>query len=161
MATMKHVFIIVFLFLIPTRAKADSFGNFTYQNGAFTTLTVSAQDYPVGIDNAGDVLMGEGNGTVIVNGNTVTSLNIPGEITVLPLAISPNGTVLGRAINFTSTYFTQTQGTVTLYPNAPGFLNGVKITASLSARRLMARKTLFMTQRRVLSPTLVMVTRPS
>jgi hypothetical protein len=125
MATMKHVFIIAFLLLIPTFAKADSFGNFTYQNGAFTTLSVPAQDYPVGIDNAGDVLMGEGNGTVIVNGNTVTSLNIPGEITVLPLAISPNGTVLGRAINVTSTYFSQTQGTLTLYPNAPGFLNGV------------------------------------
>jgi hypothetical protein len=125
MATMKHGFIIAFLFLIPKLAKADSFGNFTYQNGAFTTLSVPAQDYPVGIDNAGDVLMGEGNGTIIVNGNTVTSLNIPGEITVLPLAISPNGTVLGRAINFTSTYFSETQGTVTFYPSAPGFLNGV------------------------------------
>ena len=126
MGTMKRVFILAFLFLIPALAKADSFGNFTYQNGAFTTLiSVPAQDNPVGIDNAGDVLMAEGNGTVIVNGNTVTSLNIPGEITVLPLAISPNGTVLGRAINFTSTYFSQTQGTVTFYPNAPGFLNGV------------------------------------
>ena len=123
---LKRLALIVAMLFLPVLAKGDSFGNFIFQNGQFFTINnVPSTDTPVGIDNAGDVLMAENNGTVIVNGNAVASLNIPGEITVLPLAISPDGTVLGRAINFTSTYFTQSNGTVTFYPNTPGFLNGL------------------------------------
>jgi PEP-CTERM motif len=123
---LKRLALIIAILFVPALAKADSFGNFTFQNGRFSSIdNVPSTDTPVGIDNAGDVLMAENNGTVIVNGNTVTSLNIPGEITVLPLAISPDGTVLGRAINFTSTYFTQSHGTVTFYPTTPGFLTGL------------------------------------
>jgi hypothetical protein len=122
----KRLALIILMIVIPALAKADSFGNFTFQDGLFSSINnVPSTDTPIGIDNAGDILLAEGNGTVIVNGASVTPLNIPGEITVLPLAISPNGTVLGRAINFTSTYFSQSKGTVTFQPNAPGFLNGL------------------------------------
>jgi hypothetical protein len=123
---LKRLALTIAILFIPTLAKADSFGNFIFQNGQFSTINnVPSTDTPVGIDNAGDVLMAENNGTIMVNGNSVTSLNIPGEITVLPLAISPDGTVLGRAITFTSIYFTQSNGTVTFYPTTPGFLNGL------------------------------------
>ena len=107
----RLLLVVLCLGLISTsRVKADTtgIGVFTYQNGTFATIPNSALDTPLGIDNAGELLLAtDGNigNPVLFSAGTFTSISVPGATTEA-YSMSQNGTIFGSYVTNTRIYFT-------------------------------------------------------
>jgi hypothetical protein len=98
-----------------SHVKADSSGVFTYQNGSFITINNSASDTPIGIDNAGELLLAIGGypGPIsLLNGSTLVPISLGPGFTG-GYGISGNGTILGSYTLGSRTYFTDLGGSIT------------------------------------------------
>lgn len=107
--------------IIASQVRADNAGVFTYQNGSFTTISNSAFDTPLGIDNAGDLLLAtDGNigGPVLFSGGNLTPISLSGATTEA-FSMSQNGTIFGSYITDTRHYFTDLNGSITTF-DLPG-----------------------------------------
>jgi len=112
---------------LPSRAD-DVSGVFTFQGGQFTVLSSSPPGLtnPSRIDNAGDFLVAGADGQpYLIHNGTATPVSLPGPGATFDTSISSNGTILGRYVQFTSTYFLERNGSVTFLPGATGFFQSV------------------------------------
>jgi hypothetical protein len=124
----RFLAVALFCSTVCTMASADDLstnGIFIFNAGTFTAISNTSADTPIGIDNAGQLLLAtdgsNGSPVLLSPDGTVAFLTVPGS-TTLVTSLSAGGTILGRYITNTSTYFTERGATFTNLTNAPGFL---------------------------------------
>jgi len=110
-----RLLMVLYLSLIcVSQVNADTTGVFTFQNGSFATIPNSTFDTPLGIDNAGELLLAT-NGNifdpVLFSAGNFTSISVPGATTAA-YSMSQNGTILGSYTANTLTYFTYLNGSI-------------------------------------------------
>ena len=68
---------------------------FLYSSGSYTTLPPLQLAYAEGINSSGQIVGSSGYSGFLVNGGTITPIQVPGVISTTPHGISDNGDIVG------------------------------------------------------------------